>query len=229
MASLRVVGDDGEERDRDLTAEEEERSNKLLEKRAKLDARIEEENKKSATQNMLAEARKNAGLEVAHRADSNGADMSVEKEPKVYGYGSNNSFFADMYYTTYRSPIDAAHQAALARQVEWSNQVEHELAEGSRFGRDAEKQFREHFREGGVDWKKALTECRDRGRYSARDKGAELRSLTTGGGATASASGGGVAAFVTPIFTESDYVVYREFGRAFANAVTQRPLPPYGK
>lgn len=250
-ALVASLHDDESGTDRALTSEEEQRSNDLLEKRAKhddklaaLDSRIEEENKQAATQRMLAEARKNAGLTVETRHDGNGADMSVESEPKTYGYGSPNSYFADLYYTSgiKFSPTSPQYRAALDRQFRWSNEVEHEIADQTKFGRFAEKQFREHYRSpqgdnngmspgSGPDYRKIYRECRERGRVGLSDKGlpgVEMRALTTGGGATASAAGGGAAAFVTPIFTEGDYVPFREFGRAFADETTQRPLPPYG-
>lgn len=242
LAGLRVRDEDtGEERERDLTPEEEQRSTELLEKRAKLDARIKEENDKVATDNLLAEARRNAGgLSVEARSDGQGADMSVERETMTYGYGSDNSFFADQYYIATRSPVDPVYQAALRRQFEYASEVEREIADGSKFGKHAEKQYRELLREASAksgargtesDWKVAIREARSRGRVSVSDKGmpgVESRALTTGGGTTASAGGGGVAAFVTPFFTEPDYVPYREFGRAFADQCTQRPLPAYG-
>lgn len=239
VASLRDE-ESGEERD--LSADEETRSNDLLEKRSKLDASIDAENAEVTRQNALAEARKNAGLNVEQRQDGNGADMSVENEPKVYGHGSPNSYFADIYYTA--SPkygfMHPTFRAALDRQMEWSHQVEREMSEGSQFGRFAEKQFRDHYRSpqgtkhdagGGPDFRALVREARSRGRVGLSDKGmpgVESRALTTGGGTTASAAGGGVAAFVTPIFTEGDYVPFRTFGRAFADETTKRPLPDYG-
>ena len=200
--------------------------------------RVEEEQAKVERQQMLAEARSTAGVVVSTRSDGNGADVSVENEPKVYGYGSANSYFADLYYTSVHSWQSPQFQAAFQRQLTWSAQVEHEIADGTRFGKQAEKQFREHYRSpqgdgsfpgAGPDWRGILTECRSRGRVGLSQQGIpEQRAITTGGGATASASGGGAAAFVTPIFTESDYVPYRQFGRTFTDECTKRPLPPYG-
>ena len=238
VASLR--DESGEERD--LTPDEETRSSALLEKRSKLDANIDAENAEVTRQNALAEARKNAGLNVEQRHDGDGADMSVESEPKVYGHGSPNSYFADLYYTASPKygPLHPQYRNALNRQIEWSNQIEHEMAEGSQYGRFAEKQFRDFYRSpqgtkdgpgNGTDYKAMIREARSRGRVGLSDKGmpgVESRSLTTGGGVTASAAGGGVAAFVTPIFTEGDYVPFRTFGRAFADETTKRPLPDYG-
>ena len=229
---------------RDLTEEEESRSKELFELRAKHDKklvelteRIQEEKDKLARRNLMADARKEVAKATESRDEANSSvDMDVIDEPNVYGPGSPNSFYADLYYTTWRSPLESVHQAALERQRMWSHEVEVEVANGSKLGKEAEKQFREHFREGGEDWKKILHECRSRGRVGLNDKGGfnaaqggvESRALATGGGATASAGGGGVAAFVTPIFTEPEYVPYREFGRAFADECTKRPLPAYG-
>ena len=250
-ALVASLHDDESGKDRALTAEEEQRSTELLEKRTKqtekidlLESRIKEENDKKATQILLAEARKNAGVNVETRADGQGADVSVENEQKVYGHGSRNSYFADIYYTAGgfgHDPLSPQYRSAMDRRMDWSNQVEHEVADGTKFGRFAEKQFREHYRSpqgdkggpgGGPDYREFVKEARSRGRVGLSDKGmpgVESRAITTGGGATASASGGGIAAFVTPIFTEGDYVPFREFGRAFADETTKRPVPDYGK
>jgi hypothetical protein len=207
------------------------RAKELLKDRGLLNKRIATESKTSSQQRQLAEARAAAG--VVHHLGGDGVSMSVLSEPRAYGPGSPNSYFADMVYLQRKGPMDPLYRAAYQRQVEWSNQVEHEIADDTQLGRHAAKQYRERYREGGVrggdvDWRIALTEARDRGRVGVQDKTVESRALTTGGGATASAAGGGAAAFVTPFFTEPDYVPYREFGRAFADQCTKRPLPDYG-
>jgi hypothetical protein len=220
-----------------VSPSEEERAHELLERRKKLDQRIKEESAKASQQRKLAEARRDAGVNV-------NTDAAVIREPTVYGHGASHSYFADLYYTSGKTynPLHPQYRMALDRQFAWSNQVEHEIADGTKFGRFAEKQFREHYRSpqgdnsgmspgGGADYRKLVKEARARGRVGLSDKGmpgAESRALTSGGGATASAAGGGVAAFVTPIFTEADYVPFRTFGRAFADETTSRPLPPYG-
>lgn len=196
---------------------------------------------------MLAEARKNAGVLVESRGTDgvSGLDgVSVDREPMIYGVGSRNSFFADLYYTSGINwkPTDPQYRGALQRQLEWSHQVEREIANGSKMGREAEHQFREYYRSGargvvaesapeGMDWKRIYRECRSAGRGEMSADAvpnAERRAVTTGGGATASAAGGGAAAFVTPMFTEKDYVPYRQYGRPFADETTKRPLPSYG-
>jgi hypothetical protein len=215
-----------EHRGGDLTATDQSKAEKLLEKRKALAKRIEEETDRSTRQGMLNEARRQAGLTAVSDAS---ASMAVLSEPRTYGVGSPNSYYADLYYTNRSS--HPSQEMALRRQDEWAHQVEVEIADDSQFGRRAAKQFREHFREAhGADWRAFLTEARSRGRVGLADKGTgmESRALTTGGGASASSSGGGIAAFVTPIFTESDYVPYREFGRSFANECTKRPLPDSG-
>lgn len=197
---------------------------------------------------MLAEARKNAGVLVEPRGRQDGVSgldgVSVDREPMVYGVGSRNSYFADLYYTSgikWR-PMDPQYRGAIQRQVEWSHQVEREIANGSKMGRDAEQQFREYYRSGpqgevltsapeGMDWKRIYRECRSAGHGEMSVDAvpnAERRAVSTGGGATASAAGGGAAAFVTPMFTEKDYVPYRQYGRPFADEVTKRSLPSYG-
>lgn len=58
---------------------------------------------------------------------------------------------------------------------------------------------------------------------------AEFRALTTGGGATVSASGGGVAAFVWPSFLLDQFAVFRSPCRVLADQLnTSVALPSYG-
>lgn len=229
VANLRVKDDEsGEERDRELTPEEEQRSNELLETRASLDARIKEESERVATQNMLAEARRHAGV-AEYRSDGT-ADAQVTDEPKVYGPDSPNSWYADTAIIATRPQFHPRYRDAVERMLRWSDQVEHEVARRSKFGQYAKRALREVFRSAdGVETKRVLDEVETRGRVAREHKdGVEQRvGVGTGGGATASAAGGGAAAFVTPVFV-GPYVPYREYGRAFADQCAKPPLPDYG-
>lgn len=230
-----MKNDAGDEETREFTDEETVEYEALLGQRDQIDAEVRKESQSVERRNMLAEARRNAGVAVET------ADVTVENEPMVYGYGARNSYFADMYYLAKYRPGDPLYDSAWARRQKYSAQVEREIHDGTKFGKFAEKQFREHYRSpaseeamgstpGQIDWKRIYRESRERGSVAVSERiaGLEQRAITTGGGATASASGGGAAAFVTPIFTEGDYVPFREFGRVFADETTKRPLPDYG-
>jgi hypothetical protein len=56
----------------------------------------------------------------------------------------------------------------------------------------------------------------------------ELRVLQTGGGITASAAGGGAAAFVSPAFLTSLWAPFRGIERAFADQCHKEDLPDFG-
>lgn len=239
-----MKNDAGDEETREFTDEETVEYEALLGQRDQIDAEVRKESQSVERRNMLAEARRNAGVAIEQHS-GDGLDVTVEDEPMVYGYGSPNSYFADMYYTSgiRYQPRDAKYQQALERQLKWSAQVEREIHNGTKYGKWVETQFREFYRDsapetaqgtlpGQVNWKSIYRECRDRGSVAVSERGVptgvESRAITTGGGATASASGGGAAAFVTPIFTEGDYVPFRQYGRVFADETTKRPLPEYG-
>lgn len=211
-----IVGAPGE--DRELTDEQESRSLELLKEIDEFDDRIKTEKRKAKRQASIAEAR-----ELVQSADGK-ADVQVADEPMVYGEGSPHSYFADL--ARCNSPQMFTPDAG-ERMARWSHQVEREVANDSKLGRQAHTQLREHFRtENGVEMRSKLEDVRSRGAVAQEQK-LEQRALASGGGASATASGGG-AAFVTPVFYVSDYAPYREFGRAFADQVNKQPLPEYG-
>lgn len=207
---------------RDLNSDEEKRSRKLLRKLDELDGRIAEEQRSAARQRMLAEARSF----VQTQDGTTTATVAVQSEPRVYGEDSPHSWWADQIAVQIRSPLDAVRQTAEGRLMEWSHQVEREIAHGTKEGRRAEAQVRERYREDGLS-RQMIMEARERGRASLESK-AEQRAITTGGGTTVSAAGGGGAAFVTPVILIADYAPWREFGRAFADQCHKEPLPDYG-
>jgi len=211
----------GEERE-SLSDEQESRSTELLGEIKELDSEIERVSAEVRNQKMIVEARKLVTGGVA-------ADVSVEDEPMVYGPGSPNSFYADFITLDRRTAIDPRYRGAQERMLKWSDQVEREIASATAFGKDAERQLREIYRDSSVEFThNVMAEVRQRGKLARELKdGVESRAVTTGGGATASAAGGGAASFVTPIFA-TPYIPYREYGRAFADQCFKAPLPDYG-
>jgi hypothetical protein len=210
-----------------LTDEEETRSQTLMTELDELDRRVDEEKDKEQRRRKIAEAR-----ELVSSAETR---AEVVSEPVVYGVQddveSPNSYVGDLCRRALL-PFTGTDGGATQRLAQWAHQVEVNLAEGNKFGRQAEKQLRELNREyGPVEAPKRMAELRDRGRVALDGKTADLEmrsGIGTGGGATASASGGGGAAFVTPVFDVDSYAPYRELGRPFIDQCYKQPLPDYG-
>ena len=161
---------------------------------------------------------------------ADGVRASVN-EQLVYGGGRPTSYYHDTITLSRGNVMDPSYRAAYERMMQWSNQVEHEVAERSAFGREAERQLREITRcDNEVRHERAIEEVRARGRVAGDLKdGSESRAvgITSGGGGSVSAAGGGAASFVTPIFA-TPYIPYREYGRAFADQCFKAPLPDHG-
>jgi hypothetical protein len=102
---------------------------------------------------------------------------------------------------------------------QYGRELDHEIRRGSKEGRYALRVAREY------------TRCEREDIHRQRYAEIEQRSgLTTGGGATASAAGGGVAPFVVPYFiTEPEEIGYfNEAHRTFADQCGTYPMPAYG-
>jgi hypothetical protein len=192
------------------------------------DERIKDEQEKRGKQDRLAEARNGIGIGVGV-SSHDGTRVSVTGEPMVYGGGADNSYYADSIALLRANVMAPNYRGAYERMMTWSNQVEHEVADGSKFGVEAERQLVETLRtENAEIHRRPVEEVRSRGRVGGDMKdGTESRAIASGGGTTASASGGGAAAFVTPVFGRP-YIPYREYGRAFADQCFKAPLPDYG-
>jgi hypothetical protein len=132
-------------------------------------------------------------------------------EPRTYGIDSPDSFYADIYH---RHDNDAAQ----ARLDAHAREVACEVVKGSPEGRRAERIMRNGIR--------SFDEYQHRQRVKAMME--EVRTLATGGGATASASGGGAAAFVPPFGLEALWAPYRARERSFADQCWILPLPSFG-
>jgi hypothetical protein len=204
------------------------RGEKLVKERDAVDERIDEEQSKRGKQDRLAEARNGIGIGVGVTSHD-GTNVSVTGEKMVYGGGADSSFYADGIVLSRGDVMAPNYRGAYERMMQWSNQVEHEVADDSAFGRVAERQLVEQLRTENTDLhRRSVEEVRSRGRVGGDLKdGTESRAIASGGGTTASAAGGGAAAFVTPVFGRP-YIPYREYGRAFADQCFQAPLPDYG-
>lgn len=218
----------GEERT--LDANQEARAAELAGSIEEADKGIEVESARVKQVRMISEARRQANL-ASHGNGATGTSVSVESEPMVYGADENrqseHSYWKDRITIEKYGVGHPGYDAAQDRRTRWAHQVEREVALRTKFGQHAEAELRERFRgEDPGETIAALNEIRDRGRVSLEQK-AEQRATGTGGGATASAGGGGAAAFVLPVFV-GPYVVYREYGRAFADQCEKPPMPAYG-
>jgi hypothetical protein len=228
IAELAGIAAIAKSESRSITPQETAHSRELLSDLDALEARLKAETAIDAQQTMLAEARVRAGL------TGSTSDARVTSENMVYGPNSEASYYRDLI-TLDHGYGDPRFGAALQRRAEWGSQVEREVADGSDFGRRAEKQIRgtvlrdlkvpEH------EARAIVREVRDRGRVASYDKGGSpgmegRTGISSGGGATASASGG-AASFISPVFG-TPYIPYREYGRAFADQCATGDMPDYG-
>jgi len=145
--------------------------------------------------------------EIRNRAGVNVTDLRVTSEPRTYGEGSPNSYFADLVRSSGFHWKD--HDGAMARLNRYSHELSVEVAAGSSEGRRAEKMVLSGARtENGQEARSAISALR------------ESRAMDTGSG-----SGG---SFATPQYFESDYAPYRQFGRSFIDNCNVQDLPEYG-
>jgi len=208
---------------RDLTEDEETRSQALISEIDEFDDRIAEEKRAEEKRRMVSDARA-----LVTPAESR-TDAQVTEEPMVYGPGSPHSHALDLARRTMARLGQTTDGGASERLNRWEHQIEREYANDSKVGKVAEKQMRELSRElGAGPGQEAMEEFRSRGRAALEQKVEERTGITTGGGASASASGGGGAAFVSPIIMLGDYAPWREYGRAFVDQCNKQPLPDWG-
>ncbi len=162
-------------------------------------------------------------------------EREAEKVPVVaergrYESGSPNSWVRDTLvhldrelhgaFAT-RSGSDMRPQAVEERLARHATDVRRALVRRSRYGKFVEQQLREQHRHDDPDLHRTVY----------RKQLHEIRSgLVPGGGLTASASGGGAAAFVPPAFLiDHVWAEYRSPCRSFADQCrSDVPLPDYG-
>lgn len=169
--------------------------------------KIEEMRNDRARSRAVAEARRDAGLDGAED------DASVKSEPRTYGPGSPNSYFAD--FVRSQSNQWKGHDEAVMRLAKYATEVASEMRKGSDEGLRARYAVQESRRGANPNDVARTVE-----QLSARAD-AELRA----GMDTGSTSGG---SFVTPQYFVSDYAPYRQFGRPFIDACNKQSLPDYG-
>jgi hypothetical protein len=139
----------------------------------------------------------------------------VLAEPRTYGPDSPHSYFLDRQAMQQGFDLDGSD--ARARMARYDVELAHEVRCGSEEGRRVERLVGEQYRQEAVEMNRRVV----------GDRQAELRALTSGGGATASA-GSGAAAFVSPFFAEQAWAPYRGIHRTFADQCDSEPLPPFG-
>jgi HK97 family phage major capsid protein len=197
---------------RALTDDEKTERASAKEDRDALAERISELRDERAQAKSVAEARRDAGLDEEIDASGNG-HASVVSEPRTYGPGSPNSYFADFVRTN--SPGFKGADEARVRMSKHATEVSSEVRKGSDEGKRARYAIQESHRGGSPsDIGYAQSELRDR-----------FEAETRAGMDTGSTSGG---SFVTPQYFVSDYAAYRQFGRIFVDAANKQALPDYG-
>jgi hypothetical protein len=164
------------------------------------------------------------------RTDNDLADLEKRFRKQVvqvrdvdpYAKGSPHSYIQDYLavseLTAGTAPdrrFEPGHEERLARH---SRIVAREVDERSDYGQWVERAF-------GAQQRQANLRDYERAERSRK----EFRTLVTQGGATASASGGGAAAFVTPAFLWQAYAVYRSPARVFCDQLNSGyTLPDWG-
>jgi hypothetical protein len=144
------------------------------------------------------------------------ADARVIAEPRVYALDSPHSYYLDALQHR-QDPHGIMYPDAHGRLNRYAAELAHEMEQGSAEGKRAEKVLREATRE---------SEGRiHEQRYRQAVK--EIRTLTTGGGTTATATAS-AAAFVAPAFLEAQYALFRDTYRTFTDQCLLLPLPAYG-
>jgi len=181
-----------------------------------LEARVDAVHAEVKRDKQIAKARRDAGLDIA-----DDATITVNAEPRTYGEGSPNSYFADLCRVSpHLSSPDAAEAAArLARhasEVAVDIRTNPTAPESQRAKRQVQEAYRTS---NGATARSALREMEVRA-----DRASAAPELRTGMD-TGAASGG---SFVTPQYFVSDYAPYRQFGRVFIDQSNKQALPDYG-
>jgi hypothetical protein len=142
-------------------------------------------------------------------------DARVTREPGPYDAGSPHSAIRDFFAAQSTNPLDPGATEARARQTQHLQDVQRAFQKRTDYGRHLERVSAERHRHEDP----RLHEQR------ARD---EVRSLTTGGGATA-ASTSGASVFVSPAILVDAWSQYRSPYAAFCGQCNQTVnLPTYG-
>lgn len=189
---------------RSLTDEESARKNELRARVVELDALIDEATAEEQRSAAIAEARVRSGLAGAE-AEIASSPAVVKSEPRTYGDGSDNSYFADKIFAS--MPGHPRYDEARARQESWGKEVVRDSINDPALRARAVKATREHFRKNESTARKMVADL-------------ERRAMDTTG-----SSGG---SFVTPDYLVSDWAPYRTYQRSFIDQTNKQDLPDYG-
>jgi len=168
-----------------------------------LDARILEVEAEETRKRQIDEARVRAGIDTV-------PTVVVREEPRTYGPGSPNSYFADLCWAA--MPGDPHFRDAQERLVAHGREVVRDCVNDVNARKRVVRLAREHYRKDEA-----------RGRQFISD--IEARALEVRAMDTTAASGG---SFVTPEYLVSEYAPFRQFGRVFIDQANVQPLPEYG-
>lgn len=141
----------------------------------------------------------------------------VTSEPRTYALDSPHSFFFDVMRAS-TDPGRSIFRDSHERLDQYGRELVTEMDARTPEGRRASNVLREASRVGGPVEHETIYQDRIR----------ELRALTTGGGVTASASGGSGAALVSPYFLLDSWAPYRGVHRTFADQCHALPMPAWG-
>jgi hypothetical protein len=189
---------------RELSTPSEEETARYNEQRAAVEAfdkHIEDRQSDVSRQAKLDEARKSLGFN---------QPAVVKSEPRTYGEGTSNSYFADLCWSA--MPGTPRYQDAVARLAQHGREVVRDSVNDSELRAKVIRKAKEHYRS---DESRARAFVND-----LESRSLELRAMDTG-----SSSGG---SFVTPEYLVSDYAPYRQFGRVFIDQANRQDLPEYG-
>jgi hypothetical protein len=145
------------------------------------------------------------------------AKAYVEHEPRVYRIDSPHSYFRDLAVRTLDEQASECAEAD-ERLARYEAELSHEIARQSKEGRRARQLVREVTRNEDEDTHR---------RVFGELRRSELRAVTTGSGATASAASG-FASFVSPYFIIQDWAPFRGIYRSFADQCHSWPVPDWG-
>jgi len=146
---------------------------------------------------------------------------AVVNEPGPYGPNSPHSWFRDLAASLSQGEAlgsrteEMKPEAVEARLAKHAQDVQAAVRKGGEYGRAVRAQLHEACREEDEVQHRQRTER-------------ETRALLSGAGITASASGGGAAAFVSPAFLVDLWAPFRGIERSFADACHKEDLPPFG-
>jgi hypothetical protein len=161
-------------------------------------------------------------------AEKRAAKARVVAERDPYGKGSPHSWISDCLAASDTSGETRFYEPGWAERLQRHGLVVARAVEKQNgYGRKILAQRGQDLRSDNIEQNRRVAEKAQRDYASLLSH--EYRALTTGGGATASASGGGVAAFVAPAILLDQFATYRSPFASFASQLNDTvDLPPFG-